>query len=285
MSKKGGILGRSYYVLRTFFHYKYCMYYNYKIRSPDGVRRRMFPVFAYMIADNPELKLATCVKGMYCNVVQRCINVVSLDSQKSNCPCHVCLVPKADSDNPSASYPLRLQEESVRIVSNYKNAVYGTKGALKAAMNAISLNGTQSAFHQANMGVKEGIHGGTPVDRTHHVFLGLVKTCTGRLFDVMAEHADEQGGDEGRKNMYDEIDRRFAKIPRFKHNEKRYRNFPSGISDLTLLEAKDYASIIQYWPYVFGHASRYTSQRCINVAFYNVVSTLYNCWLHFIYYI
>ena len=207
----------------------------------------MFPVFCYMIADNPEMKLAACVK----------------DSQNTNMPCHVCYIPKQDSDNPSATCELRHAEESKTAIEGYRDAVYGKKEAKKKEMEALSLNGTLSTFYDANMGVPEGIHGALPVDRTHHLFLGLVKTCTTRLFDVICEYiATEQlagrAGRDALKDAMDEIDSRFARILRFAlHNGAPYRNFPSGISDLTLLHAKDYATIAQWWPYVFDLGSRY----------------------------
>jgi hypothetical protein len=168
-----------------------------------------------------------------------------------------------ESDNPRAIYQLRTEADSKAFTLDYINARRGQKKITGANMKAVSLNGQLSAFWDANCGTAEGLHSATPADRTHHLFLGLVKTCTKRLFDKIAEYWQKEK-DNGRagpnavNDALDEIDRRFAAIPRFTHgSERRYRNFPSGISDLTLLQAKDYASIVQFWPYVFGHGTRY----------------------------
>ena len=206
----------------------------------------MFPVVCFMIADNPEMKLASGI----------------LDAQNTNMPCHVCYIPVTNSDNPLANYPFRMAEESKAAVDGWVKAPYGNKTVMFAKMKGLSLNGTPSVFNDANMGVPEGIHGALPVDRTHHLFLGLVKTCSVRLFDVISEHwcrehTQGRANKEARKEVIIEIDFRFSSIPRYIMGDgARYRHFPSGISDLTLLEAKDWASIVQFWPYVFGVGNR-----------------------------
>ena len=245
----------------------WCMLLCYvmaQIRSPDGHRRIMFPVICYMIADNPEMKLLSGVK----------------DSQNTKMPCHVCKVPREDSDNPSAKYELRQAAESKvylylslpcklkmyfipqATVQGYVTALRGDKGNKLVAVEAPSLNGCMSAFHDANMGVPEGIHGALPADRTHHLFLGLVKTVTTRIIDVVYEHhhllyLDGHASKDWKNEALDLINSRFKQIPGFiTRDGSRYRNFPNGVTDLTLLEAKDYATIVQFWPYVWGTGNR-----------------------------
>ena len=102
----------------------------------------MFPVISYIILDNPEMKLVYGVK----------------DSQDTKLPCHVCKVPREDSDNPSAKYEFRLAGESHAALKQYVDAVYGDKGNKLVVVEAMSLNGSIIAFYDANMGVPEGIH-------------------------------------------------------------------------------------------------------------------------------
>ena len=208
--------------------------------------RLMFPVICFMIADNPEMKLASGVK----------------DSQQTNLPCHVCKVPREDSDNPSAKYDFRVAAESKAAVKGWMDAERGNKDNCKVNVTALSLNGSMSAFHDANMGVPEGIHGALPVDRTHHLFIGLVKTVTARVIDVVFEHQhllhlQGNASKDAKNEALDEINFRFSRIPGFVTSDgSRYRNFPNGVTDLSLLEAKDYATIVQYWPYVWGTGNR-----------------------------
>jgi hypothetical protein len=206
----------------------------------------MFPVISYLILDNPEMKLVSGVK----------------DSQDTKLPCHVCKVPREDSDNPSAKYEFRFAGESHAALKQYVDAVYGDKGNKLVAVEALSLNGSISAFYDANMGVPEGIHGALPADRTHHLFLGLVKTVTTRLIDVVYEHHHQlyltgHANNSAKNEALDMINSRFNRIPGFIASDGlRYRNFPNGVTDLSLLEAKDYATIAQYWPYVWGTGNR-----------------------------
>jgi hypothetical protein len=71
----------------------------------------MFPVVGFMIADNPEMKLASGI----------------LDSQTTVMPCHVCYIPETNSDNPLARYRFRMAEESKAAVNRWLHAPYGNK--------------------------------------------------------------------------------------------------------------------------------------------------------------
>lgn len=216
------------------------------VLSVQGEYRLMVPYLVMCITDHPEA----------------CKMCGSYSSWKSSFPCRLCLCGQAqqhefhkESDAP----PWLAERRTMRGHAAFMDEVAllerlpQTKTAVQTICTASGYKSTGTAFLRAPIPSHYGIHGATPADLLHQIYLGLVLDCINCSFISLADLFGDDDVD-GFNAACNELGVRLRHMPRFSDGKCRTRRFTSGLIgiDFKRLTGDDYLHLLGQLMFVFG---------------------------------